>query len=124
MDRHVDACFETIRKIGTHSKNDMINLEIAKSMNKIGIVYKKLFYQFKHQNFFTEFNKTSKLEICNGIYLFGNCKSKIDSIYYKCNQHSENITLFLCKSCLDKFENEKYFSVNHSHPFKEHFKSK
>ena len=67
----------------------------------------------------------SKNETCNGYYLFGYCISYInelisDSIFYKF-KICENVYLVLCKSCLDKLENEKYISLNHSHPFKEIF---
>ena len=87
------------------------------SSDMITIIYRKLYYQSNHKHFFAAYyTKKNINEICSGIYLFGNCKSNNNElnsniIYYKC-QHCQDIDLILCKSCLDKFENEKYFSVN------------
>ena len=97
---------------------------IAEAMFKIGDAFSRVFYKSGQQNCFSENNATEN-EICNGFYLFGNCVSvckelNSNSIFYKCNI-CEDVFLVLCKACLDKLENEKYISLNHSHSFKEIF---
>jgi tetratricopeptide (TPR) repeat protein len=96
----------------------------SKTLQTISNNYRKLYYQPNSKHCFIEFNKNNN-EICNGVYLFGKCKSNgqelnSDSKYYKCQECNENTCLVLCSSCLDKFEAEQYDSLNHSHPFKEH----
>jgi hypothetical protein len=82
----------------------------------------KLFTSPNHAHDFKEWSLDSNNEDdfqCDGIHLFGKCKSQdLSEQKYKC---VKCYNFILCKSCLNAAEKEKFNTPHHEHAFEECF---